>query len=29
MGMHNGYGLVGRDDKPLQPLFDKFLGLRG
>lgn len=29
MGMHNGYGLVGRDGQPLQPLYDRFLGLRG
>jgi hypothetical protein len=26
-GMHNGYGLVGRDDKPRQPLYDRFLAL--
>ncbi len=24
-GMHNGYGLVGPDDKPRQPLYDKIL----
>lgn len=24
-GMHNGYGLVGADDKPRQPLYDQFL----
>jgi len=29
MGMHNGYGIVGRDNQPLQPLYDRFLGLRG
>ncbi|MBK8138967.1 MAG: SH3 domain-containing protein [Chloroflexi bacterium] len=29
MGMHNGYGVVGRDGQPLQPLFDRFLGLHG
>ncbi len=28
MGMHNGYGLVGRDDKPVQPFHDRFLALR-
>lgn len=26
-GMHNGYGLVGKDDQPRQPLFQKFFGL--
>lgn len=29
MGMHNGYGLVGRDDRPLNPLYQRFLALRG
>jgi hypothetical protein len=29
MGMHNGYGLVGRDDKPMPVLFDRFSKLRG
>lgn len=29
MGMHNGYGLVGRDDRPIAPLHEKFLALRG
>jgi hypothetical protein len=24
-GMHNGYGLVGADDQPRQPLYDQFL----
>jgi hypothetical protein len=24
-GMHNGYGLVGTDDKPRQPLYDRVL----
>lgn len=27
MGMHNGYGLVGRDDRPLDPLYSTFLSL--
>lgn len=27
MGMHNGYGLVGRDDQPLEPLYKTFLSL--
>jgi murein DD-endopeptidase MepM/ murein hydrolase activator NlpD len=26
-GMHNGYGLVGTDDRPRQPLYDRFLAL--
>lgn len=26
-GMHNGYGLVGADDLPRQPLYDRFLNL--
>ncbi len=26
-GMHNGYGLVGIDDRPRQPLYDDFLKL--
>jgi hypothetical protein len=26
-GMDNGYGLVGRDDKPKQPLYQQFLAL--
>lgn len=26
-GMHNGYGLVGTDDRPRQPLYDRFLNL--
>lgn len=29
MGMHNGYGLVGRDDRPISGLYDKFIALRG
>jgi hypothetical protein len=29
MGMHNGYGLVGRDDRPIAPLYERFLKLRG
>ncbi|MCU0466636.1 MAG: SH3 domain-containing protein [Anaerolineae bacterium] len=29
MGMHNGYGLVGRDDRPMTHLHDRFLALRG
>lgn len=29
MGMHNGYGLVGRDDRPIAGLYDSFLALRG
>lgn len=29
MGMHNGYGVVGRNDQPLQPLYDRFLSLHG
>ena len=27
MGMHNGYGLVGTNDQPIQPLYDDFLNL--
>lgn len=27
MGMHNGYGLWGWDNKPVQPLFDRFTSL--
>ena len=26
-GMHNGYGLVGADDQPRQPLYDTFMNL--
>lgn len=26
-GMHNGYGLVGTDDRPRQPLYDRFVNL--
>jgi murein DD-endopeptidase MepM/ murein hydrolase activator NlpD len=26
-GMHNGYGLVGRDDQPRRPLYDDFIRL--
>ena len=26
-GMHNGYGLVGDDDQPRQPLYDTFINL--
>lgn len=29
MGMHNGYGLVGRDDQPLNPLYARYLALKG
>ncbi|MCU0496080.1 MAG: SH3 domain-containing protein [Anaerolineae bacterium] len=28
IGMHNGFGLVGRDDRPLEPLYGNFLSLR-
>ncbi len=27
MSMHNGYGLVGREDQPLEPLFSRFKAL--
>jgi|GEM_PF-1321440 len=29
MGMHNGYGLVGRDDRPISEFYEKFITLRG
>lgn len=27
MGMHNGYGLVGRDDFPIMPLYERYVRL--
>jgi hypothetical protein len=29
MGMHNGYGLIARDGHPIEPLYTRFLRLRG
>lgn len=29
MGMHNGYGIVGRDGQPIEPLYTRFLRLKG
>jgi hypothetical protein len=29
MGMHNGYGVVGRDGHPIEPLYTRFLRLKG
>jgi len=29
MGMHNGYGLVGRDNRPIADFYETFIALRG